>query len=92
MKEIRGLIVQMAEENPSWGYARIQGALRHLDHRVARSTIAKMLKEHGVKPSPDRPLSWAASVLFSDTTRSSASRTSSIESFKKGPSKSRKTL
>jgi hypothetical protein len=53
MKEIRGLIVQMATENPNWGYARIQGALTHLDHRVARSTIAKVLKEHGIKPSPD---------------------------------------
>jgi len=62
MKEIRGLIVQMAEENPSWGYARIQGQLKHLDHRVARSTIAKVLKEHGIKPSPDRPMSWATFV------------------------------
>ena len=41
MREIRELVVRMAEENPSWGYARIQGALKHLDHRVARSTIAK---------------------------------------------------
>jgi hypothetical protein len=62
MKEIRGLIVRMAEENPSWGYARIQGALRHLDHRVARSTIAKVLKEHGIQPSPDRSVSWRTFV------------------------------
>jgi transposase InsO family protein len=62
MKEIRGLIVRMAEENPSWGYARIQGQLKHLDHRVARSTIAKVLKEHGIKPSPERPMSWATFV------------------------------
>ncbi len=62
MKEIRELIVRMAEENPSWGYARIQGALKHLDHRVARSTIAKVLKEHGIKPAPDRPMSWATFV------------------------------
>jgi transposase InsO family protein len=62
MKEIRGLIVQMAEENPSWGYARIQGALKHLDHRVARSTIAKVLKEHGIHPSHDRPMSWRTFV------------------------------
>jgi putative transposase len=62
MKEIRELIVRMAEENPSWGYARIQGQLKHLDHRVARSTIAKVLKEHGIKPSPDRPLSWRTFV------------------------------
>jgi len=62
MKEIRGLIVRMAEENPSWGSARIQGALKHLDHRVARSTIAKVLKEHGIQPSPDRPMSWRTFV------------------------------
>jgi transposase InsO family protein len=60
--EIRGLIVRMAGENPSWGYARIQGALKHLDHRVARSTIAEIVKEHGIKPSPDRPMSWATFV------------------------------
>jgi hypothetical protein len=62
MKEIRERIVRMAEENPSWGYARIQGALRHLDHRMARSTIAKVLKEHGIHSSPDRPMSWPTFV------------------------------
>jgi putative transposase len=62
MKEIRHLIFEMAEDNPSWGYARIQGALKHLDHGVARSTIAKTLKEHGIKPSPDRPMSWTTFV------------------------------
>jgi hypothetical protein len=49
----------MAEENPSWGYARIQGALKHLDHRVARSTIAKSLKEHGIKPRSVRKFECA---------------------------------
>ena len=48
----------MAEENSTWGYGRIQGALKHLDHRVARSTIAKVLKEHGIKLAPERPMSW----------------------------------
>ena len=62
MLEIRELVVRMADENPSWGYARIQGALRHINHRVARSTIAKVLKEHGIRPSPDRPKSWATFV------------------------------
>jgi transposase InsO family protein len=62
MKEIRELTVRMAEDNPSWGYARIQGALRHLNHRVACSMISKVLKEHGIKPSPDRPMSWATFV------------------------------
>jgi putative transposase len=62
MLEIRQLVVRMAEENPSWGYARIQGALRHVGHRVARSTISKVLKEHGIGPSPDRPMSWSTFV------------------------------
>lgn len=62
MLEIRQLIVRMGEENPSWGYARIQGALRHLGHRVARSTIVKVPKEHGIGSSPERPLSWRAFI------------------------------
>ncbi len=58
MKRIRELIVRMAEENSSWGYCRIQGEMKALGHRVARSTIAKTLKEHGIQPAPDRPTSW----------------------------------
>jgi hypothetical protein len=62
VKEIRRLFVEMAEDDPTWAYARIQGALKHLDHRVARSTIAKTLTEHGIEPSPDRPVSWTTLV------------------------------
>jgi putative transposase len=62
MKEIRRLIIEMAEDNPTWGYSRIQGALRHLDHRVARSTVAKIMKEHGIEPAPERPMSWRTFV------------------------------
>ena len=48
----------MASENSGWGYTRIQGALRNLGHRVARTTIAKILKNAGLPPTPDRPTSW----------------------------------
>ena len=48
----------MAEENPTWGYTRIQGALKNVGHRVGRSTIARILKAHGVSPVPARPTSW----------------------------------
>jgi len=48
----------MAAENPTWGYTRIQGALKNLGHRVGRSTIARVLKAHGVPPAPKRPTSW----------------------------------
>ena len=58
MKTIREHIVRMARENARWGYARIQGELKKLGHQVARSTIAKALKDAGVPPSPGRPTSW----------------------------------
>jgi putative transposase len=48
----------MATENPRWGYTRIQGALKNLNHRVARSTIATILKAQGIPPSGERPTSW----------------------------------
>jgi transposase InsO family protein len=51
---IRELIVRMATDNRDWGYTRIQGALANLDHRVARGTIANVLREHGLEPAPER--------------------------------------
>jgi putative transposase len=52
--EIEALVVRMAEENRDWGYRRIQGALSNLGHELARSTIAEMLKGHGIEPAPER--------------------------------------
>ena len=48
----------MAEENPTWGYTRIQGALKNVGHRVGRSTIRRILKAAGLPPAPQRPTSW----------------------------------
>lgn len=58
LAEIRRLAVRMAMENPSWGYTRIQGALKNVGHRVARSTIAGILKAEGIPPSRERPTTW----------------------------------
>jgi hypothetical protein len=58
MQEISSLILRMATENSTWGYTRIQGALQNLGHGVARSTVATVLKAHGIPPAPDRPTSW----------------------------------
>jgi hypothetical protein len=63
LAEIRRLVVRMAEENPTWGYTRIQGALRNVGHRVGRSTIARMLKAQGLAPVPARPTSWQTFLL-----------------------------
>jgi hypothetical protein len=54
--EIRRLVIRMALENPSWGYTRIQGALKNLGHRVARATVARILKDQGIPPSRERPM------------------------------------
>jgi len=56
--EIRRLVLRMADDNPTWGYTRIVGALKNVGHRVSRSTIARILKAHGVPPVPERPTSW----------------------------------
>jgi putative transposase len=58
LAEIRQLVGRMAEENPTWGYTRIQGALKNLGHYVGRSTIARILRTHGISPVPERPTSW----------------------------------
>jgi putative transposase len=58
LAEIRRLAVRMAQENPTWGYTRLQGALKNVGHRVGRSTIARILKAQGLPPVPERPTSW----------------------------------
>ena len=53
-KELAALVVRMAEENRDWGYRRIQSALSNLGHECARSTIADILRRHGIEPAPER--------------------------------------
>jgi hypothetical protein len=52
--EIVELVLRIAKESPSWGYDRIQGALANLGHRIPDTTVANILKAHGVEPAPDR--------------------------------------
>jgi hypothetical protein len=54
MGTVEALVVRMASENPRWGYTRIQGALLNLGHRVARGTVANILKREGIEPAPTR--------------------------------------
>jgi putative transposase len=59
---VEQLVVRMAEENPTWGYQRIQGALANLGHRIDKITVRNILRRHHLEPAPQRRhagMSWA---------------------------------
>jgi putative transposase len=61
-EEVEQLIVRMAEENPTWGYRRIQGTLANLGHRIDKITVRNILRRHYMDPAPQRRkagMSWA---------------------------------
>ena len=49
--EIQNLILEMASDNPRWGYTRSQGALANLGYIVGRNTIKRVLAENGIDPA-----------------------------------------
>jgi hypothetical protein len=60
--EIEALVLQMANDNPTWGYRRIQGGLVNLGHRVDKITVRNILQRHHIDPAPKRRqggMSWS---------------------------------
>jgi putative transposase len=53
-KEVEALVVRMAQENRSWGYDRIVGALANLGYTLSDQTVGNILKRHGLPPAPER--------------------------------------
>ncbi len=53
-KTIRALVLEMARDNPDWGYRRINGELTALSYKVAPSTVWQILKDAGTGPAPQR--------------------------------------
>ena len=53
-EEIEALVVRLAQENRSWGYDRIVGALANLGYRVSDQSVGNILSRHGIPPAPER--------------------------------------
>jgi transposase InsO family protein len=60
-KDIEKLVLQFAQDNPSWGYKHIRDALETLGHKAGKTTIRNILKRHGLNSAPERKkgMSWA---------------------------------
>jgi putative transposase len=59
--ELRGLVLRLARENPTWGYRRIHGELCRLGYRdrIGASTVWTILQRAGVDPAPKRSaMTW----------------------------------
>ena len=52
-QEAEQLVVQMAKENPGWGYDRIVGALANLGDLLSDQTVGNILRRHGISPAPE---------------------------------------
>ena len=63
-RAIEELIVRMAEENRSWGYHRIVGALANLGFEVSDQTVGNVLRRRGMPPAPERKrtTTWPAFI------------------------------
>jgi putative transposase len=55
---VRALVLEMARDNPGWGYRRIHAELASLRHKMAPSTVWQILKDAGIDPAPRRS-GWA---------------------------------
>jgi putative transposase len=61
---VRSLVLEMARDNPGWGYRRIHGELAGLGRKIAPSAVWQILKDAGIDPAPGGPgspgwRSWA---------------------------------
>jgi transposase InsO family protein len=59
--ELEKLVVQLAQDNPGWGYDRIVGAMANLGHQLSDQTVGNILRRQGlgIAPERQRQTTWA---------------------------------
>ena len=58
-RDVAARVVRMAVEHPQWGDTRIRGALSNLGHEIARTTVKRILHDHGIDVRPPERLAGA---------------------------------
>ncbi len=53
-KSTKELVIQMAQENPGWGYTRISGELAKVSITCCPNTVKAILVDAGIAPQPGR--------------------------------------
>jgi len=63
-QELEDLVVRMEQENRSWGYDLLAGALAHLGYDISDQTVGNILKRRGLPPAPERQktTTWRAFI------------------------------
>jgi putative transposase len=50
-QELEELIIRLAQENPRWGYGKIQGEILKLGSKVSQTTIRNILERNNIQPA-----------------------------------------
>ncbi len=51
-QEIRQLVLQLAQQNPAWGYRRVHGELSRLGHDISEATVRRIMRARRRRPPP----------------------------------------
>ena len=62
--EIERLLLEMATRNTTWGYTRLRDAMKNVGHDIGRTTVQRILAEHGIEPAPDRKRQYSWSTFI----------------------------